>query len=387
NGELKKNTGLRLQQMGLTTGQISELSGKSPDALNSQILAPQTGTVVAHEVYEGQYVTTGQKLFEIADFSTMWFMFPAYEQDMPWIEIGQTVTVTTPSEPGKTFVGKVTFIDPNFDETTRSTKIRVELANPLVVGKRELLHRLYADGAVDVRSPAVLTVPRTAVIQTGAQAVVYVDHGGGAYSQKPVKIGRRGDQMVEILSGISEGDPVVTNGNLLIDGQAELNRSFMPAAAPVTEVTAVPVLTEPQKKVMGEFIKIADAMAAALALDDLAAFNKVSEPVMMKTVELADLLGQRDGDQQLRDARHFHGFDDLTKAREAFYKFSMAATAVLQPMRATAGVPEFQLWECPMVDQAIPGAAKKGRWIQLGGRPGGNPFFGVAMPDCGKEIK
>ncbi len=384
NGEVKENTGLRLQQMGLTTGQISELSSKSPGALNSQILAPQTGTVVEHEVYEGQYVTTGQKLFEIADFSIMWFMFPAYEQDMPWIEVGQAVTITTPSKPNKTFVGKVAFIDPNFDETTRSTKIRVELANPLVDGKRELLHRLYADGAVEVKTPVILTVPRAAVIQTGAQAVVYVDQGDGAYNQKAVKIGRRGDLFVEILSGISEGDLVVTNGNLLLDGQAELNRSFMPDAAPVM---AEATLTEPQQKVIGEFTKIVDAMAATLAADDLAAFNKATEPVMMKTAELADLLGQRAGIQELKDARHFHGFDDLAKARKAFYKFSMAVSTVLQPMRTAAGVPEFQLWECPMVDQAIPGAAKKGRWIQIGGRPGGNPFFGVAMPDCGKEIK
>ena len=383
-GDLKKNTGLRLRQMGLTEKQIAEVDQKPAEVLNSQILAPIGGTVVEQEVYEGQYVTTGAKLFAIADFSTMWFMFPAYEQDMPWIEMGQTVMITTPSKPDKTFVGKVAFIDPNFDETTRSTKVRVELANPLVDGKRELLHRLYADGAVEVKTPAVLTVPRAAVIQTGAQAVVYVDQGDGAYMQKTVKLGRRGDLLVEILSGITEGDQVVTNGNLLLDGQAELNRSFMPVAAPMM---AAGTLTEPQKKVIGEFTKIADAMAAALATDDLAAFNKVSEPVMMKTAELADSLGQRDGIQELKDARHFHGFGDLTKAREAFYKFSMAANTVLQPLRAAPGMPEFQIWECPMVDQAIPGAAKKGRWIQMGGRTGGNPFFGVAMPDCGSEIK
>ncbi|MEO7100339.1 MAG: efflux RND transporter periplasmic adaptor subunit [Luteolibacter sp.] len=385
-GDLKKNTGLRLRQMGLTSEQIADVDQKPAEVLTSQILAPIGGTVVEQTVYEGQYVTAGEKLFAIADFSTMWFMFPAYEQDMPWISLGQSVSITTPSKPGKTFVGKVAFIDPNFDETTRSTKIRVELANPLVDGKRELLHRLYADGAVEVKTPAVLTVPRAAVIQTGAQAVVYVDQSGGAYSQMPVKIGRHGDDQVEILSGISEGDRVVINGNLLLDGQAELNRSFMTSPAPAAPVT-VAALTEQQKKLIGEFIKIADSMAGALATDDLAAFNQASEPVMMKTAELADSLGQREGIQKLKDARHFHGFDDLAKARDAFYKFSMAATRVLQPMRATAGFPEFQLWECPMTDQAIPGAAKKGRWIQVGGRPGGNPFFGVAMPDCGKEIQ
>ncbi len=227
-GELKTNTGLRLQQMGLTPEQIQNLATEDPTTLSTQLLAPLTGTVVNHEVYEGQYVTTGQKLFEIADFSTMWFQFIAYEQDMPWLHLGQSVSVTTSSLPGKSFAGTISFIDPNFDESTRSTKIRVELPNPLIDGRRELLHKLYADGIVAITSPAVLTIPRTAVLQTGAQALVYLNSAGSAYTQTPVKIGRRGDTLVEVLSGLEPGDKVVTQGNLLIDSQAELNRSFTP---------------------------------------------------------------------------------------------------------------------------------------------------------------
>lgn len=166
--------------MGLTQTQIEDLDAKPVDALTSQILAPVTGTVVAQNVYEGQYVKEGDKLFEIADFSTMWFQFLAYEQDMPWIEVGQSVSVTTPSLPNETFEGKVTFIDPNFDETTRSTKVRVELANPMIEGRRKLLHRLYADGKLQIAAPNVLSVPRSAVIETGPEAVVECgpDRGG-----------------------------------------------------------------------------------------------------------------------------------------------------------------------------------------------------------------
>jgi len=143
-GTLRENTALRLRQMGLTPAQIAALPNKPGDALNSEIHSPMTGTVIGQTVFEGQYVTTGQQLLEIADFSTMWFLFRAYEQDMPWIRIGQDVEVTTPSLPGRVFTGKVTFIDPNFDEATRSTKVRVELPNPLVDGRRESLYRLYA---------------------------------------------------------------------------------------------------------------------------------------------------------------------------------------------------------------------------------------------------
>jgi Cu(I)/Ag(I) efflux system membrane fusion protein len=390
-GDLKNNTVLRLRQMGLTPAQIEVLDKKAGDALTSQILSPISGTVVGQNVYEGQYVTAGEKLLEIADFSTMWFQFRAYEQDMPWIEIGQTVTVTTPSLPGKSFEGKVTFIDPNFDETTRSTKVRVELANPLINGRRVLLHRLYADGALKVAAPAMLTVPRSAVIETGPEAVVYVDQSGGAYARTVVKLGRRGDKLMEILSGIQAGDKVVTNGNLLIDGQAEMNRSFMSPVEPMKAAAPMAALSDTQKQVISDFVKVSDAMAAALAADDLAAFKMASEPAMKQAGALVEALRSPEGTLDTLDAleksRHFHGFDDIQKARVAFHTFTVAATAVLEPLRMAEGAPSFNVWECAMVDQAIPNAPKKGRWMQMPGRTGENPFFGKEMLNCAKEIK
>lgn len=391
-GELKKNTGLRLRQMGLTQKQIEALDQKPSDALTSQILSPIGGTMVSQSVYEGQYVTAGERLMEIADFSTMWFMFRAYEQDMPWIEMGQTVSVTTPSMPGKTFEGKVTFIDPNFDEATRSTKVRVELPNPLVNGRRLLLHRLYADGSVKVDMPSTLALPKSAVIETGPEAVVYLDQGGGAYARTVVKLGRRGDKMLELLSGLKEGDKVVTNGNLLIDGQAEMNRSFMsPVEPPKAASQPIAQVSEPVQKSVVSFVEMADAMAAALAADDLPRFNKASESAMIKTGDLVELLRSAEGTNEnleaLDKARHFHGFDDLQKARVAFHTFTVAATAVLEPLRSVAATPAFDVWECAMVDQAIPNAPKKGRWVQKQGRAGENPFFGKKMLNCAKEIK
>ena len=391
-GDLKKSTALRLRQMGLTAEQIIALDKKPDDVLNSEILAPLTGTVVEHNVYEGQYVTMGEKLFEIADFSIMWFMFRAYEQDLPWIKLGQNVEVTTPSVPGKVFTGKISFIDPNFDEATRSTQVRVELPNPMVNGRRELLHRLYAAGAVQVESSDVLTVPRSAVMETGPEAVVYVDQGGGAYVRTVLKTGRRGDSLLEVLSGLKAGDKVVTNGNLLIDGQAEMNRAFAsPAMAmPVSSMEPV-ALSEIEQKALTDFLKVADAMAAALSADDLAAFNLASEPAMMETGHMVDALHSRQGMatalEQLDQSRHFHGFEDLKSARIAFHKFTVAATALLETLRTAKGAPEFTVWECFMVDQIIPDAPAKGRWLQLAGRPGHNPFFGHSMIDCAKEIK
>ena len=387
-GELRKNTALRLRQMGLTHAQIETLDQKPADALISQLLVPISGTVVSQSIYEGQYVTTGQQLFEIADFSTMWFNFRAYEQDMPWIKTGLTVKVTTPSLPEKSFTGKITFIDPNFDEATRSTSVRVELPNPLVNGRRELLHRLYADGMVELEAPSVLTVPRSAVIETGAEAVVYVEQSGGAYEHTVLKTGRRGDSLLEVLSGLKEGDKVVTNGNLLIDGQAEMNRAFMTAPETEKPVEQQARLNDEQRSSIAGFLKVADAMAAALANDDLTAFNTASKPTMETTGAMVKQLTPDVKNLDALDgARHFHGFDDLIGARTAFHKFSVAAAAVLEPLQKGGQTPDFQIYECGMVNQAIPGVAKKARWIQTGGRELANPFFGKEMANCGEEIK
>ncbi len=228
-GDLRKNAVGRLRRMGLTPAQIAALPDKPEDVHTSSLVAPQTGTVVTRSAYEGQYVQEGERLFEIADFSTMWFIFNAFESDLPWLRVGQTVEVTTPSLPGHVFTGPITFIDPNLDESTRTAKVRVELPNPLVEGRRTFLHRLSGEGRVSVEAPAVLAVPRSAVLQTGREAVVFVDLGGGGYERRTVTLGRRGDELVEVVSGLEIKEQVVTNGNLLLDSQAELNRAYQTA--------------------------------------------------------------------------------------------------------------------------------------------------------------
>ena len=387
-GELKHKAGLRLLQMGLNPEQLADVDQKPETLLTSSILAPKGGTVVMRSVYEGQYVNTGQTLFEIADFSSMWFMFDAYEQDMPWIKKGLAVHVTTPATPDKIYQGNIVFIDPNFNEVTRSTKVRVELPNPEIEGRRELWHRLYADGMVELEVPDVLAIPRSAVIQTGRQALAYVDLGGGAYEQRRISLGRRGDIHVEVVSGLAEGERVVTNGNLLIDGQAEMNRAFMAAPEDSIQPDPSPEIDDEKQKAIKDFIKGADAMAAALANDDLAGFNQASEPMMNLTDAILTLpVLSGDKVEELDQFRHFHGYKDLKSARIAYHRFIVAAAAVMENLRHAGLSPAFEIYECGMVDEALPDVPAKARWIQISNRPLANPFFGREMRDCGKKIQ
>ncbi len=391
-GELRKGTALRLLQMGLTAPQIEALTNKPADQLTSQILAPLGGTVVEQNVYEGQYVQEGERLFEIADFSTMWFQFRAYEQDLPWIKPGLKVDVTTPSHPGVVFSGDISFIEPNLDPATRSTKVRVELANPTTESGHRMLHRLYADGLVHLNATNVLTVPRTAIIETGPEAVAYVDQGGGAYSRRVLKLGRRGDALVEVASGLSAGDKVVVNGNLLIDGQAEMNRSFAEPATTNATAAALPALTDPQRKAVKDFLALADAITAALAADKLDEFNAQAAKSHAAMPALMDAFVNADKAwhpllKSIEAAGHLEKASDLKAARKTFHPFSKAAVALAQTLRRSEK--EFaalKVFRCPMTKSAFAGAPNASDWIQL--QPTlRNPYFGAEMLDCGSEVK
>jgi hypothetical protein len=164
-----------------------------------------------------------------------WFEFTAYSRDLAWLKTNQTVEVTVPSAPGMVYSAQIKLdggrpvAGADFDGTSDSTKIRAEISNPPVeaagLGGEKLFIGFYAEGRVLVNSPDVLTVPRSAVLQPGSQPVVYMDFGNGYYEQRKIKLGRVGDEFVEVLDGLQAGDKVVTSGNLLIDAEAQISRS------------------------------------------------------------------------------------------------------------------------------------------------------------------
>ena len=387
----------RLKQLGLSDEQISHLRDTFKETdITIPLLAPISGTVTEKKVSAGQYVQEGEKLFELADFSTMWFIFRAYEQDLPWIRIGQKVGVSTPSLPGKVVTGTIKFIDPNLDEATRAAKVRVELENPLVDGRRLFSHRLYADGVVQVEASEVLAVPRSAVIQTGPEAVAFVEQGGGGYARHVLKLGRRGDTLFEVLDGLSAGDKVVVNGNLLMDGQAEMNRAFAAPAAAMPMTTnmppgELPALTEAQRAAVREFLVHVDALSAALAADDLEKFNTQTDKTHAAAGNLYAAFPGSEAWQALarevEASSHLIVANDLKEARREFYPFSMATVNLAQAVRRSgADIGVLKVFRCPMSKNAFVDAPNIAEWIQLQPEVR-NPLFGKEMLDCGSEVK
>ena len=224
-GDALENAKRRLEQYGLVWEQIKAIPERQPDDSYFGILAPLTGTIVKSHVSEGQYVKEGEKLFEIADYTKMWFHFMAYEQDLPFIKVGQVANVQTPSLPGEVIKARVAFISPNLDETTRSARVRVVIENP----ERRIKNKTFAEGVIEMEAPEVLAIARTAVLWPGNAPRVYVEKQAGVYEQRKVRLGRAGDDDWEVLEGLAEGERVVTSGNLLIDGQAQLNNNASPS--------------------------------------------------------------------------------------------------------------------------------------------------------------
>ena len=363
----------QLQMLGLTAADIVQLEQTREPSANVIVRAPVSGTVVAKAVYEGQYVQPSDRLFEIADFSSMWFVFDAYEQDIPVLQIGQQLEITTRAVPGEVIHATIEFIDPNFDATTRTTKVRATLPNPhySVGGEpHRLPHRVLAEARVLVESPAVLAAPRSSVLDAGLGPVAYVDLGNGNYAQRKLQLGRRGDSLVEVLDGLKEGERVVTTGALLIDAQAQLARGANsragPRPAPSTlerrsETGATPnIATDKFSVLAAAAVDAADALAS----DDFARYQKLFASLAPAAAPFASLPKIELG-------------DSLKAARRSFEPWSTAVADLLKPQRAQLGLKIFQ---CPMAP-----VLGKGRWVQRS-QPLKNPFYGSAMPDCGEEI-
>lgn len=367
----------RLLELGLTEAEITILDHTLQPTAMVNIHAPMSGTVVSRAVYEGQYVQTNDRLFEIGDFSSMWFVFDAHEGDLAWLRTGQTVDVTTPSQPGRVFSAPIAFIDPNLNEATRTVRVRVVLPN----ADRALLHKQTAIGRVRLTAPDVLLAPRTAVLQRTGHPVVFVARDHLGYEPHEVRLGRIGDTDAEILSGLTEGDRVATTSALLIDAQAQLARAAATAAGPDPTdrhahppASPAPAITDAHLKDLA--LAAADA-ATALAADDLAAYGQ--QLPALRAV-LAAALADDPENALARFASNLPERDDLKSARRDFEAFS-TAVADLARTRHIAERENLHVFQCPMTP-----VLGMGRWLSRDATVR-NPFFGSAMLQCGDELQ
>ena len=387
----------RLIQMGLTPRQIDALKDKSPSALTSELMVPADGTVVLKQVYEGQYVTEGERLFETADFSTMWVQLTAYESDRQWLRVGQSARITTASWNGGVITGQVSFIDPNFDPMTRSTRVRVEVPNPIEETadgpRRRLLHRVTAMAEIACVETA-RTLPRSALLWNGGQPVVYLSLGAGAYESRKVRIGRIGDHLAEVLEGLKPGERVVTQAAFLIDAQSQL-QSGGSGDSGNSQASSTSRNPSPVPPPLAGFLQHSADLSEALASDQLEVFREILRRFPPHQDALRQWASQPDSSLPETLQKSIASVPvppassvpaSLAEARKWFLDQSRTTVDLARWAHRQGWEAGVRTFECPMVDRAIPSAPKRAGWLQKRAEVR-NPFFGAEMIDCGLELK
>jgi Cu(I)/Ag(I) efflux system membrane fusion protein len=224
-GDASYGRGSRQRLMNLDVPEVAiaaiEKSRNVPTSI--EWTAPRDGIVLERSAIEGMRVQPGGVLFRIADHSVVWALIDVAERDLGAISIGQPATVKARSFPGREFSGKVEVIYPEINKETRTARIRVELSNPDLV----LLHDMYVDAEIETSSgEPVLSVPESAVMDTGTRQAVFVDKGEGRFEPREVKLGHRGSGYVQVRQGVADGEPVVVSANFLIDAESNLKAAL-----------------------------------------------------------------------------------------------------------------------------------------------------------------
>lgn len=213
----------RLHYWDVTEEQIRRLEDTGKVFRTLTVVAPAGGVVMKRMPgLEGMAVKPGMELFHIADLSSLWLSVEAFEDQIRWLRVGSVAEVSLSYFPGETFTGRVRFIEPQINEATRTVPLKLEVPNR---GGR-LRAGMYATVRFrPVMADDAILVPTPAVLRTGQRNLVVVAEDGGRFTPREVRLGAEGDGRVEILSGVSQGEEVVTSAQFLIDSESNLREA------------------------------------------------------------------------------------------------------------------------------------------------------------------
>ena len=212
----------RLRLWDITDEQIKEIEQRGTPTKTLILYSPINGFVLTRNAFEGQRITPEAELYAIADLSTVWVLADIYEYELPTIKLGQTVTMTVSYFPGKTFKGKVAYIYPQLDNTTRTLKVRVEFSNP----DFQLKPDMYVNVELFIDYGQQLALPGDAVLDSGSNQVVFVARDGGYFEPRKVILGQKAGDFFIVIDGVKAGERVVTSANFLIDSESQLKAAL-----------------------------------------------------------------------------------------------------------------------------------------------------------------
>lgn len=392
----------KLRLLGLSAEQVGVVAARGTVEDRITLTAPVGGVVTARDATQGMVVSTGDRIYSIADLSHVWAQLEVHEREVAWVRAGQPVTLTVAAWPGESLAGTVAFVQPVVDEAARTVRVRVHVANR---GGR-LKPGMFVTG--EVRPPAAageeLVIPATAPLLTGRRAVVYVqgDPREPTFEAREVVLGPRAGDVVVVREGLRAGELVVVRGNFKIDSELQIRgRPSMMAAAgdaaaphahhagaaggagrpgqPDAQALPPELGARLGALVQGNFALVkglsdddaraAEAAAAAL-LKAVAEVDDTALPGAVRDVWRPLAARMRAGLKRLLEQG---ALDDM---RPHFETFSEALTEVVRRWGAGVDQPVYRA-VCPMVQ------GRKGYWLQAQTAIT-NPYHGARMYSCGE---
>src|SRR6266511_2772717 len=241
-GGLKASARQKLKLFDVSEDQIAELEKTRQPQRTVRVNAPIDGIVVEKMVVQGQMVEAGMKLYRLADLGIVWVQSQIYEQDLALLKLGQEAEVSLSYLPDRKLSGSITHTYPTVDEKTRTARVRMEFHNPGLFLKPGMFV------TVELRAelkPDALLVPDSAVLRSGEKNTVFVALDGGHFEPREVTLGPRADNnSYEVISGLTEGERVVTSGQFMLDSESQLREAIQKMLNPVA--TAAPAQTTAQ---------------------------------------------------------------------------------------------------------------------------------------------
>lgn len=208
----------RLRLWDITDEQIEKIKETEKPIRTLTIYSPVSGYVIQKMALQGMRIMPGEKLFDIADLSTVWVISDIYEYELPLIKVGQTANISLSYFPGKEFPSSIDYVYPELAGDTRTAKVRFTITNP----SAQLKPQMFTNVEIKIDMGKRLAIPDDAVIDTGIRQIVYVDKGEGYFEPKEVMLGIRAEGLREVLMGLKAGEKVASSATFLIDSEAQL---------------------------------------------------------------------------------------------------------------------------------------------------------------------
>ncbi|MHB1661054.1 MAG: efflux RND transporter periplasmic adaptor subunit [bacterium] len=211
----------RLKLWGITAHQINELKNGRLIKTSTTVYSPINGVLLKENILQGDYFKAGKSLFELAGLNRVWMNIWVYEKDISFVGKGDTVKTRFNTYPGKVFSGKISFIYPYLSNAKRVIEVRLVFNNQ----KGELKPGMYGNADIFIRSKKTLEVPTASVLITGGKPLVFVYKGKGYFAPRYITVGRRANGYYPVLSGLKNGERIVTSGTFLMSADSNLSQT------------------------------------------------------------------------------------------------------------------------------------------------------------------